>query len=72
VLQVSDGTVQQVSARSGKELRPTYAAGFVLVHWYANPDMGEMEESEEWLPLNPKKWNKQQVRAWRRNLDFAE
>lgn len=72
VLQVSDGTVRQVSERTGKPLRATYAAGFVLVRWYANLEMGEEEESEEWLPLQLKKWNTQRDRAWRRNLDVPE
>jgi hypothetical protein len=69
VLQVSDGTALQTSPTTGKTLSKPVAVGFVLLHWYANPEMGEGEESEEWVALLPKKWNANQVQSWRRNLE---
>ena len=55
LLQVLDGTVQQLSHKTGKELSKTYDAGMAYVLWYANPEMSEAEELEEWFVLNLKK-----------------
>ena len=57
VLQVLDSSVQQLSQKMSKALSKTYDAGMAYVLWYANPEMGEAEELEEWFVLNLKKCN---------------
>ena len=68
-MQVSDGTVHKISEKTGKTLTGYYPVGWVLLRWAANPDLGEPEETEQWMVLDKKKWKGDQKNAWRRNLE---
>ena len=68
-MQVSDGTVQRVSEKTGKTLIGTYPIGWLLVRWAANPAHGEPEETEQWLTFCRKKWKGDQHNSWRYNLE---
>ena len=60
VKRVADGLTNTRSARAKKIL----PAGALLWAWDADPDFDEVA-GEQWLILQPEKWNKQVQYAWR-------
>ena len=59
-MRVADGLTDKRSKRAQKVL----PAGMVLWAWDADPEFDE-PAGEQWLPLLPSKWNKQQWYSWR-------
>ena len=47
---------QLASQKTGQALGKTYDTGMAYILWDANPEMGEAEELEAWVMLNPR-WN---------------
>jgi hypothetical protein len=57
---VADGVSHKETAKSRKIL----PAGAVLFEWEADEDFDE-SAGQQWLILDPHKWNKQAQMAWR-------
>ena len=61
--------MRKISQKTGKELVGTYAVGWLLLRWAANPAHGEQEETEQWMALLPSKWKGDAAHSWRFNLE---